>query len=282
MKLTSVEIHAPNFSTIITLSFRDPMRQDQYNVKSIVGLDADEIISKYYAMSSDSKTKFNTLVIAKREVVFSVALNPAFDQNQSYSDLRDTLYKMISSSRSGQIQLWFKNGDVTIAILYGFITKFETPQTEQVPDVKLTIKCDEPFLIAPDPVNIPVGGISLSGFTIQDDQSTATHGFKFQIHFTASVSGPITITDPYDSSWFFTINPPLVFLSGDVLTFSSEYNNRYLIDTRASGTVSHMADSIVTGSSWPIIFPGTNNFRFSQTANMVLDSLSHSYHYWGV
>lgn len=283
MKLTSVEIHSPNFPTIIVLSFRDPLRTGQYNIKSFTGLDADEIISKFSGTAANSATIFNNLFQKKREVTAKISLNPEFDLNQSYSDLRDTLYKMISSSRTGRVELHFKNHDDTLAVLYGYISKFESQQTESVPEVQLTIKCDEPFLIDPVPVIVPVAGLSFANFTITDDKSTAPHGFKFQMHFTNNVNAIITISDPNDPSWFFKFSPPLVWLPGDILQFSSYTDERYLMALRASGGApAHMADGIWAGSSWPMIFPGINRFKFDYTANMAWDNMSYSHYYWGV
>ncbi len=47
MRVTSVELHPANSSDICVLSFRDPTHANPYNVKEIIGLDADEIVPRF-------------------------------------------------------------------------------------------------------------------------------------------------------------------------------------------------------------------------------------------
>jgi hypothetical protein len=281
MKLTGVEIHAPNTSTVIYLSFRDPGLHNAYNIKAIVGLDADEITARFYGNSSNLVDQFYDLALKKRDVVLRIGLNPRFDQNETYSDLRDTVYKMVSSSRTGRIQLYFMNGTDVISVLSGFMGKFESAQFEQVQEVQLTINCDEPMLKSLTPVSIDVSNLGFTNISVTDDKSTAWHGFKFEVHFTSTIASSLVISDPNDPSWNFTIFPPWSWLSGDILSFSSEYNNRYLNYIR-SGVVTPMADTIAAGSSWPVIFPGNNTFAFSLPTRLAWNSLSYYYNYWGV
>ncbi len=101
MRLTSVNIYAPNSNNVINLSFRNPMSQNPYIAKSIVGLDADEITPNFYGISDLSNKKYYNLSLKKRDVVIQIGLNPNFSLGKSYSDLRDDLYKLISSARTG-------------------------------------------------------------------------------------------------------------------------------------------------------------------------------------
>src|SRR5690349_10437174 len=119
MKLTSIEIHPENSSDVAILSFRDPNTINPYNVKGITGLDADEIVPRSYGGSGSFK--FYNLSLLNREIVFKVGLNPRFSDHKSYSDLRDNLYRMISSSRTGKIQIQFKRGTDVIAVISGFV-----------------------------------------------------------------------------------------------------------------------------------------------------------------
>lgn len=159
MKLTSVEIHPENSSNILVLSFRDPRRNNPYNVKTIIGLDADQIVPRFYGVSGNSTSKFYELSLENREIIVSVELNPNFTDSESYSDLRDELYKMISSSRTGKVQLQFKNGVEVLAAISGFVSKLESPHFERTQTVQITIKCDEPMLKAVTPVVVAVGSI---------------------------------------------------------------------------------------------------------------------------
>lgn len=278
MKLTSVEIHPAGSSDVAVLSFRDPTATNPYNVKAIVGLDVDEIVPRYYGASGSSK--FYSLSLQKRELVMKIGLNPDFSDNESYSDLRDNLYKMIASSRTGKLQLQFKMGVNPVAAVSGFVKKFEAPNFEKVQEVQITISCDEPMLKALTPVNVTVGGLNPASTTIQDDLSTAPHGFTFVMNITAAIAS-LGITDPGDSVWSFILAPIGGFLNGDVLYFSSETNNKYVYINRA-GAIIFLADVIAPGSVWPILFPGENVFAFTHPTNVAWSLISHYPTYWGV
>lgn len=276
MKLTSVELHTPDSSAICVLSFKDPRASNPYNVKAIAGLDAEEIISRPYGGLS----KFRNLVVPKRQPIFRIGLNPRFSEGESYSSLRDDLYRMISSSRTGTIQVRFKNGTNVVAAVSGFVSKFESPQFEKTQEVILTIDCDDAELKALEPISLPTADLDTALTVISDPLSTAAHGFAFEMTFLGTLPS-FTMFDPTDSSWSFTVTPNSGFLSGDVLWFSSEYNNKYLYIVR-SGEEGHLADVIYQGSIWPIIFSGSNTFSVEDSELIRWDDIRYYPTYWGV
>lgn len=279
MKITSVEIHPEGSSDICVLSFRDPRRLNSYNIKGITGLDADEIVPKYYGVSGDSITKYYNFSMEKREIGVLVELNPNFSANESYSDLRDRIYKMIASSRTGVIWINFKNEDESIAAISGFVTKLEASLFTGTPEVQITVTCHDPMLKAVAPTIIDVSELDPALTTIQDDLSTAPHGLTFEMEFTAATAS-FHIHSVLDE-WSFEVTPSGGFLIGDVLHFSSEFKNKYLYIQRGVLTI-HLADVIYPGSIWPILFPGENEFVCEDPANMEWVAISHYPTYWGV
>lgn len=277
MKLTSVEIHPENSSSAVVLSFRDPRRTLPYNVKKIFGLDADEIIPRYYGASGTKK--FYQLSLGKRDIVILVELNPNYSASESYSDLRDAVYRMVASSRTGKIQIQFKNGTEVVAGITGTVKKIEAPQFEKTQEVQITVNCDDKMLQALDPDVVVVAGLNPADTLVQDLKSTAPHGFKFELAITANIANLI-ISDPNDD-WIFTITPIGGFLTGDVLYFSSEVNDKYLYIVRGGVTI-HLADVIGPGSIWPILFHGDNHFALTHPTNVVWNAISHFPTYWGV
>lgn len=282
MKVTSIDIFASNSNSTINVSYRDPAGQNPYVAKSIIGLDADEITSMFYRVSDQSNKKYYNLSLKKRDVVMQIGLNPDFSLDKTYSDLRDDLYKLIASSRTGSIQLHFKDGVTKVAAISGFITKFEAPQFTKTPEVQLTISCTDPMLKALTPVNEDVTVLDPSFTSIVDDKSTSPHGFRFGMIFTSTSSG-FTIQDILGPSWAFEVDltgSPLVnFVVGDELHFSSENNNRYLYLIRGFNVI-HLVDRIIPTSVWPILFPGENNFICINPVNW--DYITYYPTYWGV
>lgn len=278
MKLTSVEVHPNGSSSILTLSFRDPQALNPFNVETITGLDASAIVPKYYGASGSSK--FYDMSLLKRQIVVVIKLNPNYSINDTFSSLRDLVYKTIASSRTGKVQLQFKNGSAVIAVATGFVSKIEAPQFDRKPEVKITIDCDKGMLEALTPTAVVVSGLSPAGFIITDSVSTAPHGFSFDV-LVNTVTASLIISDPTDATWSFTVTPVGGFLSGDVLHFSSIFGNKYINLTRGAATI-QLGEVISIGSIWPILFPGANNFQFSSPANLTLNAISYYATYWGV
>jgi hypothetical protein len=277
MKLTSIEIHVKNSTDIMILSFRDPTRRNAFNIKEITGLDADEILAQPHVGTGSSKEY--TLFTQNRNVVFLISLNPRQGEGESHSDLRDAIYKAVSSSRAGAVDLYFKNGSEVVATLSGFVSKIEAPHFARTQEVTLTIFCRDALLKAPKPISIDVKDLNPEYTIISDTRSTAPHGMTYSVKFNSALP-ELTLSDP-DNEWYFGINPKAIngFSVNDILYVSSE-KSKYVYVMR-NGVKSYVADGIVPGSSWPIIFPGYNIFKFD-TFTVSWDEISYFQTYWGV
>lgn len=280
MRVTSVELHPAGSTAVQVLSFRDPIRGNPYNVKEITGLDADSIVPKYYGGSGNSSDLFYNLMLEKRNIVMRVQLNPVF-AHQTYSDLRDALYKIVASSRTGLVEIQFKNETGIVAVISGWIIKVESPQFTKTPEIALTFQTQDPMLKAPNPVNVVLAGLNPADTNLQDLVSTAPHGFEFVATFIANVAS-VVMNDPLNpTSWSFGITPAGGFLNGDVLHFSSDPKDKQLYLVRGGVTI-YLADKIAAGSMWPIMFPGDNHFALTGAANIHWTSITYTPTFWGV
>lgn len=283
MKITNIDVQASNSVNVLNLNFRDPTNQSPYMIKDITGLDAEEIIPKFYSTDFSNKKYFD-LSLNRREIVMLIGLNPNFALGQSTASLRDTLYKLIAASRTGAIKLIFKDGNATKAQISGFITKIESLSFTKTPEVKLTIHCEEGLLKATEETsfNFDDFDIEINDIIITDSNSTAPHGFRFGVEFVGYIP-EFSIQDAEVPNWKFQVNltgSPLVqFIAGDHLHFSSEVNNRYLYIVRGDTTL-HLADRILPTSIWPIIFPGPNTFILSDL--VIWEYFKYFSTYWGV
>lgn len=278
MRLTSIDLYSNN-NRIAALSFKDPRSRNPYIAQQVTGLDADEIVPKFYGTNVGGTTNFYDLSVQKREVVILVSLNPQFSLNKSYSDLRDDLYRGIAASRDGTVQLRFMKGGATLGALTGFITKFETGLFSQTPQVQITIRCDDPMIRSLTPTYVDVVMLQTDN-TIVDDKSTAPHGFKFNVTFDA-ISSDFVIKDKLIPDWQFTVTPSGGFLVDDVLYFSSAYDGHTLYIDRAS-TIISLVDKIELGSIWPKMFPGANELQFIADGAFTWNEFTYHQTYWGV
>ena len=283
MRITDIALSSNDLKLPYLVS--EPESTGQYIAKAIMGLDSDEIVPKFYSFGLNNNARMYNLSITKRDIVMRIALNPRRIINETYSDLRDELYKAIASNRSGEVQLNFYAGSTLIAYLSGFVTKVEVPHFSKVAEVQMTIHCTNPLMRAVNPVIIEPSQIStINPYVIAESLSTAPHGFKFNLKFTANTD-IFVIQDALDPKWIFNVVPGLIagqngFLNGDVLYFSSDYNEKYLYFVRGTTHYS-IIDKIQLGSVWPVLFPGANEF-YVLSNGFVWNEISFYAAYWGV
>lgn len=282
MKIDNLDLICPAPSNVINMSFRDPTSTNPFIAKSITGLDADEIVPRYYGRTGTgaSLAKFYEMSLEKRDIIIQLKLNPDYTANQSYSDLRDEVYKFVASSRTGRVSLFFKYGDDEVAFITGFISKIESQQFVTNPEMQITIQCDDPMLRGTE-VSLDLDDLDNEEPIITDPLSTAPHGFKFFGTFSV-VTSTFTIQNldtPEFPDWSFEIAPVGGFFDLDVLYFSSEYNDKQVWMSR-SGVITQLVDRVVPGSVWPILFPGDNYFVTDGTLGF--DIIRYTPAYWGV
>lgn len=283
MRVTSVDMFSANIEEPISFSL-DSVEQDaQYMVRSILGLDAEEIIQKFYGSSYTGKQFYN-FNLNPRDIVMRIALNPRVILGESYSDIRDSLYRAISSTRTGGVKLHFNSGATVVSSIFGFISKFETAYFNQLPEVQLTIRCNDPMFRAINPVIFGPDDLAVNPVIIPDSLSTAPHGFVMEVVFNETAY-TFTIQDKeVDPEWRFYLVPyEDLFLAGDVLHISSEFSDKSVYIIRAGNTIP-IANTIQYNSNWPIVFPfpSENKFYIAEFDSLTWVSLEYYASYWGV
>lgn len=281
MKVTGVELSSDN-ANIISFGMSDVLSTDKYLIKTIIGLDADEVIRKFYSFASNSNAKFYNFSMKKREVTFRIVLNPNYSINEDFSDIRDDIYRSISSSRTGLINMLFRSGGAAVAHISGYFTKFEVPYFSNIPEVQITLNCDDFMLRGYNPVEVDAAILGTgSHIYVSDSISTAPHGLTLSVDYSAS-SPYFKITDDIlDSSWEFKVTPSGGFLTGDTLLIASEYTSRNVYLVRGATTIPLM-DRISPTSTWPILFPGSNEFDVYDKTKFSWDYISYYPAYWGI
>lgn len=283
MRLTHVELFSNDVEMLsFNLNPNDVDPLSKYQVRSIFGLDADEIIRKFYAFGQNTQPRYYNVSLKAREIAIRLALNPNFRNTESYSDLRDRLYRTIAANRTGMVKLHFNSGATTVAQIEGSLAKFEVPYFSELSEIQITVKCDDPLFRAINPVNYEPESLSTtSPLTIADSISTSPHGFTMQMTFDNAAADLVISDAPSDFEWQFKVVPAGGFLVGDELHFSSEFSNKYLYIMRSSTKID-LIDKIYPTSVWPIIFPGSNVFYINDITDFDWDSLEYYAAYWGV
>lgn len=279
MLVDNVDLVAKNGSRRLNFGFRDPGNRLPYQVRSLTGLDADEIINHFTGNSVNGGSSFNIPTLVKREVPLLLGLNPEWAGGFTYSDLRDDLYRLIGACPSGQVLIRFNYGTPlgeedlthTKAVLVGRISKVEANHFVDKPEVQLTISAEDyPMLQAPEPTEVSnpawiertvlsPGGTK--AIHLSDDVSTAPHGLDARFDFSASTSNFKMEGLGYLLGLKFELDG-FSFAAGDKLYLSSRPDNRYVYVDR-SGSVTHLVDKMTADSVWPVIYPGDNYYTWA-------------------
>lgn len=278
MRIQNIALYS-NDTQIVNFDMTGPDVRNPYVIKAITGLDAEEIVPRYYSSGLITTNRFNEMTLAPREITMRIGLKPNYQISQHPADLRDKIMKTIAASRTGLIQLRFIQDGVCWGAISGFITKFEAPVTSKDTEIQFTMRCDDPIIRSLTVTSqIELEDLNPeSGFYINDPISTSPHGFKFKLTFNAPQS-LLVIYDNPDPDWRFWMN--YGFETGDELYFSSEYGDKYLYVVRAAVTTNLM-DTLQPESLWPMIFPGENFFIFT-TDNFVFNEIFWYETFWGV
>src|SRR5690349_21020947 len=206
MKITNAALYAGEVR-LASFSLGLGESEDHYLIKAMSGIDADQLIPRFYAFGESSGFGMFDVGMPARDIVIRIVLNPSIVLDESFSELRDILYRSIASSRNPMLRLEFSNGGSKISDISGFMTKFEAGLFSQVPEVQLTIHCDDPFFRGVVSTTYEPDELAAS-FVIPDSLSTAPHGFAMQVEFNASLDS-FAIQDSTPSpEWVFTVTPP--------------------------------------------------------------------------
>lgn len=303
MRVTSVDLYS-NDSEFISFKLRDAAPNDPYLIKAMIGLDADEIVHTFYGFGASSMERFYNFSLTKREIVMRIVMNPRYILNETPSNIRDELYRMISSNRSGAIDVIFNSGGASIAKATAYITKFEVPHFSNVAEVQITLMCEDPLFHGVNPVVLPqypdltdIGGgplganVASNPLEVVDARSTAPHGFVLNVGFGES-HDTFTLQEKQNNpDWTFKVDPGTIasqdgFVDGDTLHISSVAADKYVKLVRG-GTTYDILDKVELDSVWPVLFPGQNEFfcpeLFASTDKFIYwTSLEYYPAYWGV
>lgn len=216
-----------------------------------------------------------------RSISLRVELKPGV--GQSYSSLRDILYRYMSRS----VIVSFMYGAIERARTYGYISAIDNSLFTKQPDIQLVIKCDDGDLFAPAKTSIPLGILNTLSPAIDYATGTAPTGLtlKFnviatQASFSITNHAKVWHTGSGSVSNVFTVTYP--FVNGDSVVISTHPTDKQILLTRSS-VVYDLAGYVNARAVWPRLFAGVNAFDWTFASSwMTWTEASYIARYWGV
>lgn len=220
-----------------------------------------------------------------REITLLVGLQPDWNIGQTASDLRSTLYGLLTPKYEGFIKIQLVDEDIVVAEATGQVKTMEISAFSKDPEVQIVVSCQGPYLNAPSIVyQTPTKTVS-GGQTIVtvNNIGTAPSGFWMGFTLTAAHSGSLQIMD--DSSMPKIINVGSTFASGATFIIDTRAGNRGVWKIPAGGgPIQSILNELSASSSWIQLHGGTNRLKINNTTGFDWygSRFGHTPAYWGI
>ncbi len=240
--------------TLLTLLFDD--YSNGYYVKEIEGLDPVDaaIVSSDFA--GVDGTQFQTASRGARNIIIKLGFEPDYILT-SVSSLRRALYGFFMPK--SVVNLKFFDTDGLVIDIQGRVEKAPAPLFTDKPGMNISILCDDPDFVEPDPITTSGATVSTTTESFIHYEGTSDSGFVFTLHLNRSLSDfTIYMTNPDGILRQLDFSASL--LNGDILTISTVTGDKF-IQLNRGGTISSLVYGMPSTSEWLQLKNGFNNFR---------------------
>lgn len=190
--------------------------------------------------------------VHSRELVFLVGLNPTYENNQRVSDLRESLYGLLTPDLAESVKIEIMDEETSLAYTTGYVKKFEVVPFSKTPEVQITMACLQQYWVTPSNLYVELTD-KLHPFI--ENVGTAPAGFHMEVIFSSSVSG-WTLMDDFNKKMLFNYT----FGAGDILIIDTRPGMRGIWVNKL-GVITNIIYTLSADSSWLILHGGKNQFH---------------------
>jgi hypothetical protein len=260
-----------NGLTVVDFPIVNALPSDLFILKNVDGLGPPEV-DVSIADTLNAGGVYQGRRPQSREIVALVGLNPDYSTGQTASDLRTSLYGMLTPGYADNITIQIMDDDDVIAETTGYVSKLEINPFSKDPEVQVTVACLQQYLLAPEILFIEPADKAVVEI---ENVGTAPAGFHMEFIFTDDVSA-FSLTDPSFKELRFIFD----FLTGDMLQIDTRPGFRGVWLTRA-GDTTNIIYSLVTDSVWYMLHGGLNTFNTS-SQDFDWGDVYYQPQYWGI
>lgn len=221
-----------------------------------------------------------------RQIIAVVGLQPNWDEGETPSDLRQTLYSLLTPKFGQLVQCQIRHEGSQVAFAQGQISKLEPAIFTKDPAVQITLDCDYAFLLSPSnviqqPVQSTINGFR--GFTVENE-GDAPAGFKLGLTLMANVGTTLTLQHNDPASPVLQVEG-VNWVAGDRLVIDTRPGSRGVWRGPGGGTLVSVLNNLNASiSEWLYLHGGDNTLTINTTAfdwDTLVD-FRHQPAYWGV
>lgn len=250
-------------------------------LKGVEGLDPPPVDVKFIRVRGQRAVR-QPKEPQPRQIVALVGLQPDWNTGQSSSDLRETLYGLLTPKYGEMMKACVLLDGVVIAEAQGDVSNIDASIFAKDPEVQVTLDCDYAYLTGPSdvyqtPARSEDGGTT--SITIEND-GTAPAGFSMQIVFATAHSGTLQILE--QSAFGARMNIEGPFAAGEKLLVNTIPGSRTVQLTPAGSNVGTSILNRMSGD-WLMLHGGDNVLRINNIGfTWGLGPFRHRPAYWGV
>jgi Phage tail protein len=228
---------------------------DWFQIRDISGLGpvkADVNTSPLGSMDGDS---FVGSTVGSRNIVLIIKPNPDWSI-WTYEKLRRVLYEYFMPKR--RIRLIFETDEIAPVEILGYVESNEPAIFSKDGEIQVSVICPYPYFTSVNPVvvdgvstetNVDINyeGSVESGISVQVSRASGISPTVIGIQIGDSLLSYFRVTAGVDSSKYFAM--------------SSVPGQKYVQNVAiANGIITNLLSMVHSGSQWPILQPGINNF----------------------
>lgn len=260
-----------NGLTSVDLLKVDASPSDLYILKSVDGLGPPEV-DVAIANTLNAGGHYQGRRPQNRELVFLIGLNPDYSSGMTASDLRETLYGMLTPGYTDKVVIDVMDTTTVVATIIGYVSRLETVPFSKDPMVQLTMPCLQQYLEASADLYVSPASKSAPVIT---NVGTAPAGFRMEITLTSGLSS-WTLSDATGNKMQITY----AFLTNDILKIDTRPGSRGIWVTRSSVTT-NIIYALSADSIWYMLYGGANAFTTSSQA-FNWTNVYYLPQYWGI
>lgn len=213
-----------------------------------------------------------------REIVIRCGLNPSYSTGQTVSDLRHTLYGLLSpraASANLSIRVTLMLRGVPQVYTEGYVKRIEIVPFSKDPEVQITISCLGPYLNSMADVSVVGINETQDLWVIQND-SLAPTGIYFKVKFIRACSTFGIQILGSESMTFYS-----AFTANDVLTVDTNEATRFVGLARNNVYIRHM-ELLSDESEWLTLNGGLHWISTSNPSDFEWVEFKYRPRYWGI
>lgn len=257
--ITKIEIFSAQLG-VSELSLGGPLAgDDPVHIRDVQGLGPvkAEIATTPFATSDG--VLFQGASIGARNIVLTMGFNPAWEDDQTISSLRQILYGYLLPK--AWTKLRFHSDDLPVVDIEGYVESLEPNIFSQDPEMTCSIICPKPDFIDPDAILITG---TVDDGTIENEIEyigTVPTGIELRVQNTVAniaYTGPLLVNINNDDDEFFQIDPVTIDADGYFKLSSIANMKRAQNVDPLDDSVTNLLTHVTAISGWPRLRPGTN------------------------